>query len=1211
MDKELDQKTIAQILDFGRNINTFNDVIGKNIDASKDIADSGKELGKRSDLLSGIIDNIVSNSKSDQSKGVIGAFQEGGISDKEGEYLVGENGPEIVNLPPGSAVIPLNIGDLLKGLLKFPELKDFIGEEEINLYADSENPSILSSSKDNKNMVSLNKLEEKYGDSLKEQESLDNDKKDDKIISQLKEQMDLLKELKSIGQKKIGESVKSIDDETDSLRKNYSDKENKEYSELVVKIIESIPKESVNSLTRAKANLLAAKSISEKNSNDSIDVKKSNPSVDQILNTPEFKKIVESKDKNKGENKETPENKEKTESSNVTNKEIELLGKSQKNFISNELEDIKNSSPEAYKKVSELSESNLNKPTVDEQDTKKFKEILSGNSDIKDIISRIDNAKSDSLVNRDKEILSLIPDNALDVLSSNRLSLNEKKENKQGEESTIFSSPDELIFDQKNNKPIGNPQDSLLSNLLDERNKKDLTRETPNLPSAERLIVDTNDKTKPLENSQNYLSNDEIVLNENNKNKQEDILNQLSADDLISKGENKNKQEEIQSSLSEDKLILEERNKNKQEPINILPPSELILGDKNKNKQEEIQSSLINDKLIVEGKNKINQEGVSSNLSRNEIILGEKNKNIQTENLLKVLSKNEPILKEENKKNPAEKLSNFLSSNEFSLGIENKNKPTEKLSNVLSTDKLIIDSENKNKQEGETSNVLFNKEELSAIANQRINQELTPKAQAPNDIANNLIEPSIKKLIKINEKYSDIEGAFRTGGIVKKEGNYLVGENGPELVKKSESPSNIVSPPKLTSVSAQPPIIKKDNPLTGSPISKDQTKPDQNIDATKKADFSINKESDIVSPKILSSPTNISSVKSPIVEAQAIKNIKNIIETSSNVDVIRNKEINPGVTENVNFNNQTSKYLVNDVIPGIIKNEKSLTNIIASQKPELSTTNQVKKETKDVNGQTSKYLVNEVIPSIIKNEKSLTNIITSQKPELSTTNQISLEDKKTSSLVNSLINNTQPTLSKSVISTPTLNTPSVSTTAGTQIPKQITQIESSSVGGSQSILPGSNAKVEPIVLGNQAVNSSLVSNPTSVTEQSQANLSEIKSSTIGLSESKKQSPPSVAESIDKLKDGLSNAIKQNATPSAAVNQTTPTELQNVKPQEVIKTEPDKKESSSQNAMDKTMQDIRDGLSDMRTILLRMANTLEGPLEISHFESPFRPDSRRV
>jgi len=352
-------------------------------------------------------------------------------------------------------------------------------------------------------------------------------------------------------------------------------------------------------------------------------------------------------------------------------------------------------------------------------------------------------------------------------------------------------------------------------------------------------------------------------------------------------------------------------------------------------------------------------------------------------------------------------------------------------------------------------------------------------------------------------------------------------------------------------------------------------------------------------------------VKSPIVEAQAIKNIKNIIETSSNVDVIRNKEINPGVTENVNFNNQTSKYLVNDVIPGIIKNEKSLTNIITSQKPELSTTNQIKKETKDVNDQTSKYLVNEIIPSIIKNEKPLTNIITSQKPELSTTNQISLEDKKTSSLVNSLINNTQPTLSKSVISTPTLNTPSVSTTAGAQIPKQITPIESSSVGGNQSILPGSNAKVEPIVLGNQAVNSSLASNPTSVTEQSQANLSEIKSSTIGLSESKKQSPPSVAESIDKLKDGLSNAIKQNATPSAAVNQTAPTELQNVKPQEVIKTETDKKESSNQNAMDKTTQEIQNGLSDIRTLLLRIANILEGPLEISQFESPFRPDSRRV
>jgi flagellar biosynthesis GTPase FlhF len=58
-------------------------------------------------------------------------FQTGGVVNKEGNYLVGENGPEIVKLPLSSAVIPLDIKDLSEGLTKIPELSKIVKEGKI------------------------------------------------------------------------------------------------------------------------------------------------------------------------------------------------------------------------------------------------------------------------------------------------------------------------------------------------------------------------------------------------------------------------------------------------------------------------------------------------------------------------------------------------------------------------------------------------------------------------------------------------------------------------------------------------------------------------------------------------------------------------------------------------------------------------------------------------------------------------------------------------------------------------------------------------------------------------------------------------------------------------------------------------------------------------------------------------------------------------
>jgi hypothetical protein len=188
---------------------------------------------------------------------ISGAFQIGGIPGKDGRYLVGENGPEIVKLPKGSAVIPLNISDLIDGLKKFPELSDYIKGEDLELFADPNNPSVLM---DGRGKISLNELQRKYDDMSKEQG--DSGILDKRISDQLSEQVDLLKDLKSLAQKKIADSIKTIETERDRVLKDYGEDDAESYRSLASKLIDAIPKNYINPLTSAKMDLIAAKSIS-------------------------------------------------------------------------------------------------------------------------------------------------------------------------------------------------------------------------------------------------------------------------------------------------------------------------------------------------------------------------------------------------------------------------------------------------------------------------------------------------------------------------------------------------------------------------------------------------------------------------------------------------------------------------------------------------------------------------------------------------------------------------------------------------------------------------------------------------------------------------------------------------------------------------------------------------------------------------------------
>jgi len=140
------KKSNKNLEDINKSLNTLiKDGFGKATSKLESISDS---LGEQSEKLSGglefdqaefqkflkenlsenqtkSIEKIISSfSKAgeksnsplgDLSKlgGILGSFRKGGKVSKSGDYLVGENGPEIVKLDEGSTVIPLNIKDIL------------------------------------------------------------------------------------------------------------------------------------------------------------------------------------------------------------------------------------------------------------------------------------------------------------------------------------------------------------------------------------------------------------------------------------------------------------------------------------------------------------------------------------------------------------------------------------------------------------------------------------------------------------------------------------------------------------------------------------------------------------------------------------------------------------------------------------------------------------------------------------------------------------------------------------------------------------------------------------------------------------------------------------------------------------------------------------------------------------------------------------------
>ena len=104
-----------QFIDLSRSLDSLLGELKKmNISSIKD------DIKKQGDVIEKSLGNVK------------GSFRRGGKTKDDGNYLVGENGPEVVSLPTGSSIIPLDVSDLIDGLKNVSKLKDDLDDKTLN-----------------------------------------------------------------------------------------------------------------------------------------------------------------------------------------------------------------------------------------------------------------------------------------------------------------------------------------------------------------------------------------------------------------------------------------------------------------------------------------------------------------------------------------------------------------------------------------------------------------------------------------------------------------------------------------------------------------------------------------------------------------------------------------------------------------------------------------------------------------------------------------------------------------------------------------------------------------------------------------------------------------------------------------------------------------------------------------------------------------------
>jgi hypothetical protein len=301
------QKLISQIADLSRNLNFVNESLKRNTQGIQTLIENQQNnetnkipdtetqstgilsISKELKEISGSLSKLSSPNSPfsrmaeafekagnktfnfDTKNEIKDNFQTGGVAKEDGKYLVGENGPEVVALPKGSGVIPINTKDLIEGLKKVPELSDLLkGGDSVNVTGSVSNRNRAILSSDGKR-ISLSKLIENYEDQAIDAED-SNDPKVKNTLQKIEGYLKSLGDLDLEADRRMDEQFNNIREERLKLNEKRGGEgtfdEFKEKEKILDQIKKTISPEDYTELGLAKASLQAEKIVLSKSVED-------------------------------------------------------------------------------------------------------------------------------------------------------------------------------------------------------------------------------------------------------------------------------------------------------------------------------------------------------------------------------------------------------------------------------------------------------------------------------------------------------------------------------------------------------------------------------------------------------------------------------------------------------------------------------------------------------------------------------------------------------------------------------------------------------------------------------------------------------------------------------------------------------------------------------------------------------------------------------
>jgi hypothetical protein len=353
---------------------------------------------------------------------------------------------------------------------------------------------------------------------------------------------------------------------------------------------------------------------------------------------------------------------------------------------------------------------------------------------------------------------------------------------------------------------------------------------------------------------------------------------------------------------------------------------------------------------------------------------------------------------------------------------------------------------------------------------------------------------------------------------------------------------------------------------------------------------------------------NISAGNKETNESELIKVAENLISPSVELFYKNQKEIESAKGENIlgafrtgGIVDESGKYLVGENGPEVISSPLSATPISANTQDLskfVSNTEVLPITQSTIQNNTLAYPPTSPIVNNTNLAKNISNLIGGGNaiptiPDISS-KDITQQAASPTEVIKSISNIINGTSIASANPLPPENTSQPNFISGAI---DLNSTGRTSIPNSENILTESPAFTQPAEMSN------------SLKKINEPIAPEFKQSITPLNGIKPKEVPSVNESLDKFKDGLSDIFKQNQ--SFNKNTTDQATTQPGENNQGDKPTVMQSGDSSTTNQDNASKNLNEDLNDLKSLLARIAMLLEGPLEFSPMDAPFRPDSRKV